>query len=68
MRLCYSILLTMMLIMLTSAATLLAGCGQKGPLFLPAPAATGKSTTTGPDATNTDPKETTKKSNPHGSL
>ncbi|MDH5446795.1 MAG: lipoprotein [Gammaproteobacteria bacterium] len=36
MRLCYSIVMFMALIMLTSGISLLAGCGQKGALYLPA--------------------------------
>lgn len=35
MRLCYSIIQTMALTILLGAVALLAGCGQKGPLYLP---------------------------------
>lgn len=35
MRLCYSILMSMALIMLLNSAFLLGGCGQKGALYLP---------------------------------
>lgn len=36
MRLCYSIVLFMSLVMLTSGLGLIAGCGKKGALYLPA--------------------------------
>ena len=36
MRLCYSIVLFMSLVMLSSGIGLIAGCGQKGALYLPA--------------------------------
>ena len=35
MRLCYSIVMFMALIMLTSGVSLIAACGQKGPLYHP---------------------------------
>ena len=35
MRLCYSLVMFMSLIMLGSGISLLAACGQKGPLYLP---------------------------------
>lgn len=36
MRLCYSLLMFMALLMLISGASLVAGCGKKGPLYHPA--------------------------------
>ena len=35
MRLCYSIVMFMALIMLTAGLTVIAGCGKKGPLYHP---------------------------------
>ncbi len=35
MRLCYSLVMFMALLMLVSGASLLSGCGKKGPLYHP---------------------------------
>lgn len=35
MRLCYSLVMFMALLMLVSGVSLISGCGQKGPLYLP---------------------------------
>lgn len=60
MRFYYSIFLTMALAMLISATSLLSGCGQKGPLYLPS---TQDKTEPAPDKDKTDKKTTQNKSN-----
>jgi len=61
MRLCYSIVMFMALLMLVSGLSLMAGCGKKGPLYHPIEAQqTDARKTTETDKTKKSPAPTTR--------